>query len=815
MIADLKFAFRSLGKRPGFTLIAITTLALGIGASTAIFSVIDAVLLRPLPYPQQERIVELRELDEQGRSMHMADPNFDDLQKQTRSFVAIARYNTGPDAVAGGREPIRTTACAASADFFPVLGLQPFLGRLFSPSADQEEKQVAVVSYGFWKSSLGGRSTLEGTTLRLEDHTFEIIGVLPPGLEFPQGVDVWFPASIYPPTPSRTAHNWNVVARLRDGVSPELAQAELASIGHQLKREYGNQTDAFSFGLTPLRERFVRDVRGILFVLCGAVGLLLLIAFSNAANLLLLRAAVRRKEIALRAALGASRARLIRQFVTESVVLTLIAGAAGVLLAYWGVDLIVGSYHGNLPHVGAIGVDLRVLIFAVTISLLVGVALGFVPALHAFGRQLQNDLQEAGRSTTTGRSQSRLRNTLIIVQVALTLLLLVGAGLLGRSFQRLLEVNPGFKTESAIAMTVSRSSPEGATAARQLAQFYHELIERIAGSPGVTNVGAVNALPLSGNGANGTFLEQRGGKPAETMAELVRQLDALPPNERARDADYRAASAGYFATMGIPLISGRVFQESDGPDSPHVAVVSQSFARRFWPNEETIGKQIQYGNMDGDLHLLNIVGIVGDVHDEGLEREARPTVYTDYFQRPNATGEFSIVARGSLDAASLTSAMRREARALDPEMPMKFETLRQVVASSLDNRRFSMVMLGLFAGAALILAMVGLYGIMAYLTAQRTTEIGIRMALGAQRGDMLRLVLRKSFVLVGLGIGAGILVSLAATRILRSMLYGVGTTDFFTYGAVVTLLLVAALAASCIPARRAMRVDPMEALRHE
>jgi predicted permease len=477
------------------------------------------------------------------------------------------------------------------------------------------------------------------------------------------------------------------------------------------------------------------------------------------------------------------------------------------------VQLIVGLYHGNLPRVGEIGVSPNVLLFSFAISLVIAIALGLVPIIHASRRQLQNDLQDAGRGSSS--SQTRARNIFIVAQVALTLILLVGAGLLGRSFQQLLSVDPGFRAESVVAMTVLLPQPEEESKMRALAQFHHGLLERLAALPGVTNVGGTSALPMSGNGANGTFVEQHGGKPATTMQELIKQFDALSPSEHSRDADYRAASVGYFGAMAIPLIRGRLFQESDGPDAPHVAVVSDSLAKRYWPNEDAIGKQIQYGNMDGDLHVLNIVGIVGDVRDNGLDRDPRPTVYTNYFQRPASTSEFSIVARAHGDVAGLTSAMRREARALNPEMPTKFETIEQIVSASFDNRRFSMVMLGIFAGSALLLAMVGLYGVMAYITAQRTHEIGIRMALGAQRLDMLRMIFRQSFVLVLMGVGIGILASAALTRLLATMLYGVQATDVITYGSVIGLLIAAAALASYIPARRAMKVDPMVALRYE
>lgn len=815
MLADLKYAIRSLGKAPGFTAVAVITLALGIGSSTGIFSVLEAVLLRPLPYPAQERIVELRELDASGKGMPFAEPNVRDLQARSRSFEAVARYNFAPEAIAGGSEPVRTNASAVSSDFFRVLGVSPFAGRLFSAETKGEGSEVAVVSYGFWKRLLQGRTDLNGVALRFGNHSFSVIGVLPPEMEFPPTAEVWYPAEIEPPNESRTAHNWRVAARLRPGVSLPQARGEIAGIGQQLKQEHGTQIDAASFGLAPLRERMVKDVRGILWVLCGAVGLLLVIACSNVANLLLVRATARRKEIALRAALGASRGRLARQFITESVLLTLAAGALGAFLAFWGVDLIVGIYHGNLPRVGRIGVNPAVLFFTLAVSLAVGIGLGLVPAIHAFGRQLQGDLQEAGRGQSASRSNTRIRNVLIISQVALTLILLVGAGLLGRSFKRLLEVNPGFQSESAVAMTVSLPSPENEGAARGLAQFYHQLLERLAALPGVTAVGGTSALPMSDSGGNGTFLIEDGAQPPESFAAFEQQMSALAASGRTGDANFRVASSGYFGAMGIPLLRGRLFQESDGATSQHVAVVSQSLARKYWPNEESIGKQIEFGNMDGDLRVLNIVGVVGDVRDDGLDAEARPTVYVNYFQRPGAAGEFSFVLRGQGDVATLTAAMRREARALNPEMPTKFQTVAQIISASLDNRRFSMVMLGVFAGAALLLAMVGLYGIMAYITSERTKEIGIRMALGAQRTDMLGLILRQSLTLVSFGIGLGIAAAIGGTRVLATLLYGIGAGDAVTYAGVVLLLILAALIASYIPARRAMRIDPMVALRHD
>ena len=813
-MSDLKYAFRTLAKSPAFTLVAVLTLALGIGASTAIFSVLDAVLLRPLPYPHQERIVELRELDEKGHGMSFAEPNFNDLVARQHSFEALAKYSAFPDAVVGGSEPVRTNVCAASPDFFRVLGAAPAVGRV--STEDAASKEAVVVSYSFWKRFLGGRTDLDGMSLRFSNHSFAVIGVLPPEMEFPPSTAVWFRADIFPPNASRTAHNWRVAGRLKPGVSFEQARSDIAAIGRQLKLEHGSQIDAASFGLTPLRERFVKDVRSVLFVVAIAVGVLLIIACSNVANLLLVRANARRYETAVRAALGASRWRLIRQFVAETVVLTLIAGALGTVLAFWSVDLIVGGYHGNLPRVGQFGVNGSALAFTLGVSLLTGALLGVVPALSSSRRQLQNDLQSAGRGKSTTRASTHFRNLLIVAQVALTLVLLVGAGLLGRSFQRLMEVSPGFETESTVAMTVSMPAAGEPAEQRRLAQFYQLLLERLRALPGVTAVGGTNAMPMSGSGANGTFIIEDGANPAKDMAGLMREMEALRGNNsKTGDADFRASSTGFFSAMGIPLVRGRLFQESDGPDAPHVCVISQTMARRFWPNEDPIGRQLQFGNMDGDVRLLHIVGTVGDVRDEGLDAEPRPIVYANYFQRPAAAADFSIVARARSDAASLIDAMRREARALNPEMPTKFQTVKEIVSASLDNRRFSMVMLGVFAGAALLLAMVGLYGVMAYITSQRTHEIGVRMALGAQRADMLRMIFRQSFALVLAGVIFGVIASIGLTRLLTTMLYGVRATDIITYVGVVGLLVIAAAVASYIPARRAMKVDPMVALRYE
>ena len=808
---DLKYAFRTLLKSPAFTVIAIITLALGMGAATAIFSVVDAVLLRPAPYPNPDRLVEVRELDERGRGMPVCEANYNDLATRNHSFDASARYAVWTQPVAGGRDAIRANTALASADFFKVLGVQPMIGRFFS--SDKSEN-VAVVSYGFWQRQLGAPASLDGVTLRFANRSFAVIGVMPANLEFPANADLWYPAETLPPNNSRSGHNWKVVARVKASATLEQARADIAAIGQQLKQEYGREIDAVSFAALPLRERSVQEVRRMLYVLCGAVGVLLLIAGSNVGNLLLVRATVRRKEIALRAALGASSGRLARQFIVEALLLTIFGAALGAIFSAWGVDLIVGLYHGNLPQVGKIGINPSVLLFSSGVAIVLGIVLGLVPAVHASRNRLQSDLQDAGRGQSASRANRRIRNGLIVGQVALTLMLLVGAGLLGRSFQQLLAINPGFTTESAVAMTVSMPDPEDAADRRRLAQAYQQLLVRLERIPGVLSVGGTDAVPMSGNGSNGRFLIEEGGVTVSSMDEFSKKMTALMGTDRIGDAQHRVASGGYFATMHIPLLRGRTFQESDGPDNPHVAVISESLAKRYFPGADPLGKQIQFGNMDGDLHLLNVVGVVGDVRDQTLDANPQPTVYVNYFQR-GSSSDFSYVVRAQSDAKSLISAMRREAQSANPEMPIKFDTLEQLISSSLDNRRFGMVMVGEFAGAALLLAMVGLYGVMAYITAERTTEIGIRMALGAQRLDMLRMIFRQSFTLVLAGVAVGILASVVLTRLLSTMLYGVQATDVVTYGGVIGLLVAAAALASYIPARRAMKVDPMVALRYE
>jgi ABC-type lipoprotein release transport system permease subunit len=820
---DIRYGIRVLLKTPGFTSIAVITLALGIGACTAIFSVVDGVLLRSLPYPEAERIVQIRELNPSGKQIQFAEPNFIDLRARSRTLESIAEYSGGPATVTGGSEPARAITFSVSADFFRVLGTQPFLGRTF---ATDESKpggaQVAVVSYGFWQRVLGGKSDFTATPLKISDEGFTVVGVMPPGFDFPQDAEIWIPRELSLPETSRSAHNWHVVARMRPAIKIYQARAEVSAIGKQLKQEYNKDMDALGFALLPQQDYVVGDVRDALMVILVAVAFLLAVACANVANLLLARVTARRRELAVRCALGATRVHLARQFITENLLVALAAGALGVLLSFWGVDLLLGLNQQSLPRVSEIGVNVRAIAFTLGLCLLVAVALGLVPLLHFSNRDLEGSLRETGRGQS-GQAGQRLRSLLVVAQMSLTVMLLIAAGLLGKSFYRLLQIDPGFRTESAVAMDLSlpyipftekqyldfmqaydrlmeqglapETTIEPSAEEQRQRTFQEQLLDRLGRLPGVIAVGSINQLPLRGPGADGTFLINN--NPARTGS-----------------ADFRRASAGYFAAMEIPLLRGRGFDRSDQPNTPHAAVISNSLAAKYWPNENPIGQRIQFGNMDGDLHLLHVVGVVGDVHDRGVDSGTRPTVYANSLQRPPSS-DLAVVVRARVPPTTLVPSMRQVVRSLDSDLPVSFKPLDQVFASSLDQRRFSLVIFGVFGAVALLLAAMGIYGVTSYAVAQRTQEIGIRMALGARMSDVLKLVLRNGMSLALIGSVIGLAGAFAVTRVMSSLLFGVTPTDRATFIAVALLLIAVAFLACYIPARRATKVDPLVALRYE
>jgi len=823
LIKDLRFGIRSLAKRPGFTAIAVLTLALGIGASTAIFSVVDGVLLRSLPYPEPDQIVQLREVNQRGVRIAFAEPNFLDVRARSHSFQGVAQYSGQLATITGGSEPVRASAYMVSADFFNVLGVKPLVGRTFAP---EESKMggapVAVVSYGFWQKFLGGKTDLTGTSLSVMDQSLNVIGVMPAEFAFPRNAEIWAPREMFPAEISRSAHNWSVVARMRPDVTAEQAYADVSAIAKQLKQEYGKDMDGVDFAVVPQQEYMVGNVRGALLMIFAAVGFLLLVACANVANLLLAQVTTRQREFSVRAALGATRSRLARQFITENLLLVLIAGALGVLFAFWGVNLLLGLNQQALPRMSEIGVNARVVGFTLGLSVVIAVLLGIVPLLRFSTKDLEASLRAAS-SGTLGSAGQHSRNFLVVAQMALTLILLVGAGLLGKSFYRLLQIDPGFRTESAVAMELSLPNPRMEesrykklmesydrllkhgeappedtkfTAEEERQRLFHQqLLERLGNTPGVTAVGMINYLPLSGGGPDGMF--------------LVNNNPARQGNAR-----YRLASAGYFAAMGIPVLRGRTFAATDQVNAPNAAVVSQSFVKKYFANEDVIGQTIQFGNMDGDLRLLHIVGVVGDVHDNGVDVAVGPTVYGNALQRLPSSS-WNVVARATVEPGSLVPVMRETVRSLDSQLPLKFRTLDQVFSSSLDQRRFSLVIFGVFGVAALLLAAMGIYGVTAYVVTQRTREIGIRMALGAQLADVLKLVLRYAMTLVVIGTIVGLAGAYAITRVMSNLLFQVTPTDLLTFVAVPAVLLLVALVACLIPARRATKVDPLITLRYE
>jgi putative ABC transport system permease protein len=807
---DLRFAVRSFLRNPGFSVVTVITLALGIGATTAIFSVVYAVLLRPLPYPDADRIVRVWQVDKGGHRMNASDPNFADWHAQNRTLVALAQVQgPGATSVSGDVDPVRVPVAVVSRDFFRVLGVRPVAGRLFAPEEQQEgAAPTVVVSQRFWQQQMGGTPDFGAKSLIFNGRVHGVVGVLPADLDFPPSADLFTPRELERRLPSRTAHNWQVIGRLRDGVTLAQAQADMSAISRRLKAQYGDDTWMVDADIVQLHEEIVGRIRPALLVLLGASAFLLVIACANVGNLLLARAATRQRELAVRLAMGAGRRRLLQQFLVEALVLSLVAAAVGIVIAVGGVRLLISLEPTSVPRLGEVGVNWMALLFAASVALATAFGLGIVTALRGAG---EDDLRGSLAQTQRGLAASGgyLRGGLAIAQVALTLVLLVGAGLLARSFLRLIAVNPGYRTAGAVVLDLSMAWPESETDVARQRQFLDELTARLRDLPGVANVGGVNTLPLRGGGSNGTFL---------VLARPDEQIDfsqvplLMKDPDRSGYADFRVASADYFRAMGIPLLRGRLFDDRDGPDAPHAAVVSQSLAKTEWPNADPIGRIIQFGNMDGDLRPFTIVGIVGDIRERGLDADLRPMFYGSSRQRK--VSSFSLVIQGSADPGSVIAPARRALRELAPSLPPRFRTLEEVVASSMTQRRFSLALLAVFGGAALLLATMGVYSVIAYLVAQREHEIGIRVALGAQRRDVLGLVLRHGTMLTLVGVGVGVAASLWLTRLLTGLLYGVTPTDPVAFAAVVALLLGVALAASYVPARRALRVDPINVLRN-
>jgi len=811
---DFRHAIRQLRKRPGFAAVTIFTLALGIGATTAIFSVVYGVLLRPLPYPQPDQIVQVSELDATGASMNVAEPNFLDLRTGSKSFVGLAEVNSDVVTVTGAAEPTRANTSAVSQDFFKVFGVMPVIGRAFS-TEDQRPNAATVllVSHAYWQQYLGSSPDFSKFKLVADNQIYSVVGVMPEHFSFPNNTELWVPRGVFPKDESRTAHNWTVYGRLRNGASIGSARSELDVIASRLKQQYGVDTDMSTASVLRLQDAMTAQVRPALLLLLGAVAFLLLVACANVANLLLAQAASRQRELAIRSALGANRGTLVQQFLVESLVLCGTSGALGIVAGRWGVDVLVAVAPKDLPRLDAVSTNLPVLSFAVAIILLLAAGLGIFTAVRASSGDVRESLVEGGQGQIAGPQSQRLGRVIVVAQMATTLVLLVGAGLLGRSLLRVLNIDPGFHAEHVVTMDLAFPQIESDAEKVRRVRFVDELFTRLRAVPGVDAVGGSDNLPLASDFlANGTFWMVKPGQEPKTLEDF----QALGRNKEISGyADYSVASEDYFKVLGIPLVRGRIFDGRDTIGAMHVAVINEALARERWPNEDPLGKTIEFGNMDNDARLLTIVGIVGDARYRSLERRPAPTIYVDFRQRPQRGSLLTVVMRSAMAPAGTIAASREIIHELDPNLPPHFHTFQQVFASSLAGRKFNLTLVSAFAVTALLLAAAGIYGVMAYTVARRTRELGVRMALGATPRDVLRLVLGEGMWTTALGVVIGTAGTFALTRLISSLLFGVSPFDPLTLGGVVLVLAAVSLLACWVPARKATRVDPLVALRYE
>ena len=802
---DLRYGLRMMFKNRGFTVVAIVTLALGIGANTAIFSVVNAVLLRPLPYKDSNRLVWFWENQPDFRHGNLSPADFLDYQAESRAFEQIASYRQMDFTLTGERQPEQIPGLIVSANYFSLLGIEPEVGRAFQPEDGRAgAPRVAVVSHGFWQRRFAGDPNLIGKSLTLSGQTVTIVGVAPRGLKTDRA-ELWLnPRNVVPdmllniardPATTRGAHYLHAIGRLNPGVTLSQAQEEMNAVSARLQEQYPATNAGHTVELVSLLDKTVGKLRPALLVLLGAVALVLLIACANVANLMLARATARHKEIALRSALGASRWRVIRQLLTESLALAAVGGACGWLLAVWGVDLLVAISPESIPRLHEIGIDRQVLGFTAVISLATGIIFGLAPALMASRTDLNEALKEGGRSATAGASRGRMRGVLVVSEVALALVVLVGAGLLVKSFVRLRAVDPGFQPANLLTMRLFLTDAKYATSEPRLS-FLRELTARLETLPGVQGVGISDDLPIEGTDSSmDLFVENREPAPGERMMTGVHVV-----NPR------------YFEAMGIPLLNGRVFTERDTLETPTMLVVNETMSRRLWPGEEALGKRVKLGDPNGQW--AQIVGVVRDVKHNGLSAEAAMDAYASHLQVPWPW--MTIALRSNLDPTSLEAAVRREVQAIDPDKAVaSVKTMDKLIEESVGERRLSLVLFGLFAVVALLLAAVGIYGVMSYGVTQRTHEIGIRMALGAQPRSVARLVVGRGMMLTMTGIALGVGAAYGLTRLMASLLFEVSATDPVTFLVIALVLASVALLACYIPARRAAKVDPMVALRCE
>jgi putative ABC transport system permease protein len=805
LLQDLRYGWRMLIRHRGVMAIAIITLALGIGANTAIFSVVNAALLRPLPFRESDRLALLWSVNSKDGNLQQPHSflDFNDLRQQSGSFSEIAAATSlWLFVLSGGAEPEQIQGQYVSANLFPMLGAQPQQGRVFLPEEDQSNGAPAVIiSDGLWRRYFGGDPAIVGKTLKLNGNLFNIVGVMPAGFQFLERVEVWLPTGQNTlVNNSRFVRFLSVVGRLKPDVTINQVGAELTAIARRLEQQYPDTNSGVGARVVPLHQQVTGNVRPALLLLSGAVGLMLLIACVNVANLLLARSASRRKELAIRAALGAGRARLIRQLLTESIALALAGGVAGLGVAIWGIDLLLSLNPAQIPRYNKIGVDVTVLLFTVAVTLGAAFLFGLAPAAQTSNVNLNESLNDGARGT--GFGHRRVSNLLVVAQIAMTLVLLIGAGLLVRSFMRLLDVNPGFVAENVLTAQALLPAAKYAQP-QQRAEFYRQFETRLKALPEVTSVGAVTRLPL-GALNNVTIFAQIEGQPVQPG--------------RWPEIDFRRASTDYFQTLGIPLRTGRFVTEQDVTSGARLIVINEAMARRFWPNEDPIGKRLRYGVNPEQGDWQTIAGVVGNVRHLGLEIEPRPEIYLHTLTSPPFAPVVAIRAKS--DPQSLIAVVRNVSRSIDGDVTLaNINTMEKLVAASVAQRRFAMLLLGVFAAIALVLSAVGVYGVISYSVAHRTNEIGVRMALGAGSRDVIRMVLREGMLLALLGAGIGAVAAFALTRLMTglmsSLLFSVRATDPVTFAGVAVLLGVVSLIACYIPARRAANVDPMVALRWE
>ncbi|HEX8775383.1 MAG TPA: ABC transporter permease [Pyrinomonadaceae bacterium] len=808
MLQDIRYGLRVLLKQPGFTLVAIVALALGIGANTAIFSVVNAVLLRPLSFKEPERLVAVWETNNQlsadmRNRNEVAPGNFLDWREQNQVFEQLAALVYANANLSGVDEPERIQSMLVTTNLFQALGVQPLMGRAFLPEEENINSQrVVILSHELWQRRFGGDPSVLGRTLTLNGNQTVVVGIMPPAfqLQFPVNtkVEMWMPLRLNPADAGRKAHYMYVLGRLKPGVSVSQAHAAMNGIAARLQEQYPETNAEKGANVVSLHKQLVGNVQPYLYLLFGAVGFVLLIACANVANLLLARVSARHKEVAIRIALGASRLRLIRQLLTESIMLAGLGGMLGLLLAYWGIDLLIALSPADVPRLEEIGLHGPVFAWTLLVSLLTGLLFGLAPALQASKPDLNEALKESGGRTTGGVGRSRLRNMLVVSEVALALVLLVGAGLMIRSFMRLQQTSPGFEPKNLLTMNISL--PRQKYKEQQQANvFFEQLLQRVRAVPGVESVGGIDPLPLSDSN--------------ETTGVLVEGQPALAPADRP-EVGSRNVTPGYFQTMRIPLLKGRPFTEQDREDAPPMVIVNEALARRFWPGEDAIGKRLGFEDDEGKQEWREVVGVVGNVRHERLDVEAKPEVYVPYRQLPR--NFMTLVVRTSSEPANMIAAIRDQVLALDKDQPVfGIKTMEERLSKSVAQSRFIMMLLAVFSALALSLAAIGIYGVMAYTVSQRTHEIGIRMALGAQGGDVMRMVVRQGMTLAMAGVVLGLVAAFALTRLMTSLLYGVTATDPWTFGVVPVVLSTVALLAIIIPARRSTRIDPMEALRYE